>query len=150
MSAYTTIALVRPASGFTNSVLVTDAYVTQKIAYAGGLIDGKIGSVYQLPLASTPDLVAALGLEITVALLLMDQYGEEAADKDKGWEKRFNAAMAILEDIQKLETKLFDPTTGIELTRSQARRMAYFPTGASSDPSAENSTEPQITRGRTF
>lgn len=150
MSTYTTKALVRPASGFTDSTLVTDAYVDQKIAYAGGLIDGKIGAVYQLPLASTPDLIAAVALEMTVALLLMDQYGEEAADIDKGWEKRFNAAMAILEDVQALKTKLFNPSTGVELARSTARRMSYFPTGSSSDPEAENSTEPEITRARKF
>lgn len=145
---YTTSANVRPASGFTNATLVTDTYINLKIAYADGLIDGKIGSVYALPLASTPDLIASLSLELTISLLLMDQYGEEAADTDKGWEKRFNAVMAVLDDIVALKTKLF--VSGVELARSESRRIGYYPTGASSDPAATDTTKPIITRNRVF
>lgn len=152
--AYTTIAKVRVNAGFTDSALVADSIVTEKITYADGMINGKIGSVYQLPLAvggsaSTPDLIAMLSLEIATVLLLMSQYTEQAQDTDKGWEKRLKVAQGILDDLSKLKSRLFD-TSGNEFDRSTLKQPAFFPTRASSEASAENSTDPKFKMNKVF
>lgn len=148
-TAYTTIALVRPAAGMNNSTTIPDTYVTAKIAYATGVINGKVGDVYALPLSSVPDLVAWLALELTVVALFQDQYGDDAGDGDKSWKKRYDLCMQTLDDIQEQKMKLYD-TSGVELTRSDTKRPGYYPNAASSDPDATDSTEAKVTMNRRF
>lgn len=147
--AYTTKTLVRQASGFSDSTKVSDAYLDAKIAGADAVIDGKIGEAYTLPLASTPNIIAFLSLELTVAILFIDQYGEEAGDKDKGWQKRMDWIMAQLEEIRTGKIKLYG-TDGTEFARNTLKSPAYFPTEASSAVDATDSTQPTITRTRQF
>lgn len=142
--AYITKSDVRAATQMTDTTKITDAYLDAKIAYADGAINGKIGERYALPLSSTPNIIKFFSLELTVAVLFMDQYGEDAADKDKGWEKRINWLMKQLEEIRTGKMKLYNDTTGAELTRSTFGAMSFYPTAASSDPSADNSTAPNI------
>lgn len=47
---YTTVEKVRQDSGFVNNTNVTDAFISQKIIEAEGLINGYISRVYALPL----------------------------------------------------------------------------------------------------
>lgn len=148
--AYCTVQQVRDASGLTNSTNVPDAYITLKIGYADGLINGKIGEVYSLPLASTPNLIAAMSLEIAVALLFLDQYGEEAENTDKGWQKRLDFLVKQLEDIRLQKIKLYDDTTGTELTRTTLKNPAFLPNDTTSDPEYTDPTNPKITMNRVW
>lgn len=148
--AYTDVATVRAASGFSASAKVSDAYITTKITGADALIDSKVGERYQLPFSSTPNLVAWLALEIAVAVLFIDQYGEEAEDKDKGWKKRLDFLMKILEEIRTGKTKLFDATTGAELSRSDANLPSSHPSEATSAADAEDSTAAKLAMNDKF
>lgn len=150
MPAYTTSDLVRGATGMTDETLITDAYVDLKIAGATGLINGKIGDAYVLPLATVPDLIEWLALEITVCLLFMDQFGEETGDSDKGWDKRLKVLMLMLEDIRTLKTKLYDDSTGVELPHNSLLSPAFYPNAASDDPSYPNTTKSKITMNRRY
>ena len=142
--AYITKDEVRAATNMLNTTKIPDTYLDAKIAYADGAINGKIGERYTLPLSSTPNIIKFFSLEIAVAVLFMDQYGEDAADKDKGWEKRLNWIMKQLEEIRTGKMKLYNDTTGVELPRSSFGSMSFYPTATSSETSAEDSTAPQI------
>lgn len=147
--AYSTEVAVRAATGITDASKVTSATVVARIAYADSIINSKIGSVYTLPLSASCDIIVFLSLEIASLMVLLDNYGEETEEVDKGWSKRLKMAMGILEDIQEMKMQLFD-TAGAELTRNTIRQPAGFPTDASSDPTATNSTEPQLTMSQQF
>ena len=130
--AYVTKALVRSATGMTVSANISDTTIDTKIAYAQAVIDSKIGDVYALPLASVPDIIKFLALEITAATLYMDEYGEETENLDKGWEKRLKWAMAVLDDIQSLKMKLYG-TDGVELARSSNKLPSFYPTNVAEE-----------------
>lgn len=146
---YSTEAQVRAATGLTDASKITSATVVGRIAFADNIINGKIGSVYSLPLSASCDLISFLSLEIASMFLILDNYGEETQNTDKGWQKRWNATVGVLTDIQTLKTQLFD-VNGQELTRNTTRQPAGYPTDASSDPSAVNSTQPILTMGQQF
>lgn len=143
--AYSTVANVRKNTGLSNSTNISDAFITAKIAYADAVINSKIGGVYSLPLASTPDLIAFLSLEICSAMLYMGEYGEELQDSDKGWDKRMKIANDILDDIQSQKTKLYNTSTGEEYARASLLNPSFYPTEISSDPETEDSTAPYLT-----
>lgn len=147
--AYTTKTLVRQATGFSDSTKVSDTYLDAKIAGADSVIDGKVGEAYTLPFASTPNIIAFLSLELTTAILFIDQYGEEAGDKDKGWQKRMDWVMGQLEDIRTGKLKLYG-TDGTEFARNTLKSPGYFPTEASSAADAENTTAAKVTMSRRF
>lgn len=146
---YTDISAVRSATGFSDSSKVSDSYITAKITGADGIINGKVGEMYALPFAATPPMIAFLSLELTTAILFIDQYGEEAGDKDKGWQKRMDFLMDQLEDIRTGKMKLYD-SSGVELPRATAKKLGYYPTTATSSADAENSTQPSITKNQRF
>lgn len=152
--AYTTVSEVRTNSGFTDSSLVADGVITPKIAYAEGIINAKIATVYALPLAvggvaATPDLIAMLALEMATVLLLMAQYSEQAQDTDKGWEKRLKVVQATLDDIAKLKSKLIN-TSGVEFDRSNLTSAAYYPSRASEAADADPNTARKFEMNKKF
>jgi len=157
---YTTVAAIRAATGMNDATTIPDSYIAGKIVSATSVINGKIGDAYTLPLASVPGIIAQAASEITIALLYMDQYGEETKDSDKGWKKKLDlwlndnetasSPLGLLIQIQKLKTKLYEDTTGAELARSTLRNPAFYPNAASSDPETPNSTAPTLTMGRKF
>ena len=146
---YSTIADVRAITGMSSSVKIPDATITAKIVAADAIINAKIGAVYQLPLSATCDMITMLSNEIASLLLTMDIYGEETQNTDKGWERKMKAFYNMLEDIRQLKMRLFD-TNGAELSRITTRQPGFYPTDASSDPGAVNSTQPKITMNEKF
>lgn len=148
--SYTTIALVRAATGFNDVTLFPDVFIQSKIDGAQGQIDAKIGDAYTLPLPSTPPLIITnAALELAVTLLYIDQFGQETKDGDKGWEKRWNYVMnedeakgplGVVVAIQRLKSKLYDPSTGKELPRNALYEVS----------SAPSSGDPQQTMDRVF
>lgn len=147
--AYTTIADVRAVTGLNDVNKVSDATITAKISFADATINAAIGSIYQLPLSASNDLVTFLSLELSAVMLEMDTYGEETQNLDKGWTKRMTFINTQLENIRQLQTRLFD-SSGIELTRNTTRQPSGYPDAASSDPSAVNSTQAQLTMDATY
>lgn len=141
--SYTTIALVRTATGFNDAALFSDAYIQSKIDGADGQIDSLIGDAYLLPLPSTPKMIASASLELTVAMLFIDQYGYEAKDGDKNWQKRWDLVLnedpakgplGIAVRVQKGKAKLYSPTTGLELPRSSLFSVSSWPDDTTEGP----------------
>lgn len=148
--AYSTIAKVRVASGLSSSALVADAIITEKLGYADSLIDAAVGAAYALPLSdATCGLIVHLSTEITAAILMLEQYSEEAADTDKGWQKRLDFLMKQLEMIRIGKLRLYT-SAGVELTRAATDVPAHYPTVASSEPDATDTTEAKLTMNQTF
>lgn len=146
--AYTTETAVRAATGFSNATNITQATIVAYIADADSVINSYIADVYVLPLAislvaSTPDIVEMLSRHITVGLLYANEFGEESEDTDKGWKKRMDWAMGILEKIQSRKLKLRN-ASGVEYDRTTLKNPSFYPTDSSSEPDAEDTTEPQI------
>jgi len=147
--AYTTITLVRSASGFANVTNIPDATVTAYISDADSVINAALGERYSIPLSETPEIIETISRHITVGLLYANEYGEETNDTDKGWENRVNWAMDQLEKIKTGILKLYG-TTGDELTRATLHQPASYPTSASSEEDATDSTAPKFTMNKTF
>lgn len=152
--AYTTEASVRAATGFSNTTNISQATVVAYIADADSVINSYIADVYTLPLAissveSTPDIIEMLSRHITVGLLYANEYGEESEDTDKGWKKRMDWAMGILEKIQNRKLKLRN-SNGVEYDRSTLKNPSFYPTSASSEPDATDTTEPRITMNQEY
>lgn len=160
--SYVLVADVRGPSGFTDATAFPDNYIQGKIDAARDLINGKIGDAYTLPLNPIPDIIVQANLEIAIALLQIDQYGDEAKDGDKGWARRLNLylndptdggdkgkPMGILVQIQNLKLKLMS-SSGVELQRNSLRKPAFYPTNSSSAATGSASTAPVITKGRKF
>jgi len=146
--AYTTIQAVRDATGMQNSTKIPDAYISLKIDYGTGIINSAVARRYTLPI--THDMLSFLNLEIAVALLFMDQYGENSEDTDKGWERRLKFLMGELEKIATGEVQLRDPSTGAELPRTALGQPSFYPNAASSDPSAPDSTQPKFRMNKVY
>lgn len=147
--AYTTEAAVRAATGFSDASLITTGTITTYIADADSVINSKIADQYSLPLSSTPEVIEMVSRHITVGLLYADEYGEETEDSDKGWQKRMDWAMGVLDDIKAGKMKLYN-TSNDELTRSTLKQPVFKPTTASSEAGAEDSDEPKITMNQQF
>lgn len=150
MALYTTIAQVRTASGFTDDTKISDAYVTAKIDYAESYINAVISQVYTLPLSSVPGLIATMATEMAKYALYMDEYGEETENLDKGWRVAMEALYADLQKIADRKIKLVDDSTGTELPTNGLKSPSFFPTNASSDPSAVDNTAPKFTMNQQF
>lgn len=79
-----------------------------------------------------PPMLEALATEISVAYLLITEYGPEAQDTDKDGFKRLAQWVDVLKMIAKKQEKLFD-FTDTELSRSSTKRLSSFPVTGSLD-----------------
>lgn len=152
--AYIEVDVIREATGFSDDEKISDDKIELYIANAGSVIDSYIGDVYVLPLAisgtgTVPSIIETICQHITVGLLYADEYGEESEDSDKGWQKRMDWAMKLLEKIQKQTIKLRNDS-GVEFDRTSFKSPSYYPTEESSDPDAEDSTAPKLTMNQRF
>jgi len=139
---YTDVATIRAASGFNIDTNITDETIERYIGQADSVIDIYISDAYTLPLASVPEIIQMLSEYITIAILNTNEYGEESQDSDKGWQKRMDFAMSLLEKIQKRKLKL-KGDDGTELATTSLYDPSFRPTLASSQPGEED--EPRIT-----
>jgi len=146
--AYCTVQQVRDATGMQNTTKIPDSYITLKIDYGTGLINSAVARRYVLPI--THDMLSFLNLEIAVALLFMDQYGENSEDTDKGWERRLKFLTGEIEKIANGEVQLRDPSTGAEMPRTTLGQPSFHPSLASSDPAATDSTQPKFTMNKVY
>lgn len=128
---YTDVATIRAASGCADDALILDATIERYIGQADSVIDSYISDVYTLPLASVPDIIQMISEYITIAILNTNEYGEESQDSNKGWQKRMDFALSLLEKIQKRKIKLKD-ATGAELATSGLTEPSFRPNAATS------------------
>lgn len=147
--SYSTVADVRMATGFNNVDNIATATVTTYIDMGDAIINSYIGSVYVLPLSTSSSLVQSLSIQIATALLYINEFGEENQNTNRAWEKRLKIATNICDNIRQLKMRLYDDS-GNELSRNSTRTPAFYPTNASSQPSAVNSTAPKITMDGQF
>jgi len=149
--AYTTIEAVRKASGFTDATKVSDDYIQSKIDYAEGYINAVLAQVYTLPIVGiAPALLKEIAREMAKYGLYMDEYGEETENLDKGWRSGMEALQLDLQKIAERKLRLIDDSTGLELATNGIKSPSFYPTDASSDPLAINSTSPKFTMNQKF
>lgn len=135
--AYTDVETLRIITGFTgvdedDDYLVSDDTINRAILQAEAIVNGAVASVYLLPFATTPDLVASITEQIAKALLYAEEYGEETENLDKGWKKTFDFQLAILDKIKNGRIFLID-STGQEYPRSKIKLPAFYPNDISND-----------------
>lgn len=147
--AYTTKAIVRAATGFSDATKISDTTLDLYIADADSVINAKIADIYTLPLSETPSIIGTISRHITVALLYANEYGEESEETDKGWKKRMDWALKLLDDIQSQKIKLYT-TAGAELARSSLKKPVSRPDDTSSDPDTDDNTAPYLTMNKEF
>jgi phage gp36-like protein len=86
---------------------VDDVVVDRALGDATALIDGYIGKVYTLPLATVPDMLVKLSADIARFYL----HGE-GVEKDSPIRIAYNDAMAYLRDVAKGLIQLIDVGSG--------------------------------------
>lgn len=154
MSTYCAVADVRTGTGFNNNANITDGTIEQYIEMTVSIINAIIGSTYQLPIDVdvTPcALLTNIAIQMSTALLYMNEYGEDSQDNTgKSWKDRYALAEKIANDVKLLKKRLFDDDTYLELPRNDTRLPTFFPTAASSDPNAPCTTAPQITMDQIY
>lgn len=146
---YSLQADVRTQTPFKDSTLIGDAYITQKIAEADGIIDAVIGEVYVLPLASTPEIIESLSKALASCLLIQEQDTNIEVQPGIKIADFLKTQMDILEGIRTRKLKLFDGS-GDELPLRDRVLPGFYPDATSSDPAATNSTAPKFTMNQQF
>ena len=130
--AYTTETIVREESSFKDDTKILDAYVERAIAQADAVIDGKVGQMYVLPLASTPTLVQHISTQLAIYFLLADQNLNLEVAKGVDINEATEAAMKLLDKIAGGDLKLFDGN-GDEFTIRSHRKPSGYPNQTSTD-----------------
>jgi phage gp36-like protein len=123
---YTTIQDVRVSAGVSDNTNFSDEYVGKKIDMAEGIIDGKLGDIYVLPLEEVPDMLKAIALNLSTAMLFIDQYGDETEGLGIDGQKMFDNTMDNLDLIWKQKVKL-RKANGTELLRSSLMIPSGYP-----------------------
>ena len=147
--AYSLEAEVRAASPFKNDTLIPGSYMDDRIEEADGIIDGKIGDAYSLPLSETPPLIRMASIKIACYLIFMDQNTNIEVMPGVDIIDEFNRQLELLEQIRTRKIKLYD-TNGDELAVSDVILPAFYPNDTSSADTATDSTAPKITMNKQF
>lgn len=142
---YTTEAIVRAESPFKDSALIDSTYVDRAIAQADDLIDSIIGSVYSLPLSTTPSIIQDVSTTLAIINLLRDQNLNIEIANGVDMESKAEDAMNTLEMIRTRKIKLY--SSGSELATSDLIKPAYYPTTAST---SSGDTEAKFTMNKVF
>jgi phage gp36-like protein len=145
--AYTTVAQVRASTGFTDDTKITDDYINGYITQADAMIDGALLYRYQLPLASTPSLIANLAEDIVIAFLYQNAYGEESQGTDKGSDDRFTEIFDRIEAIRSGAMRLVD-SSGDEYATSTITHPSSTPNNT--DTVAGGAAELRMTMNKVF
>lgn len=147
--AYCLEADIRKQSPFKDVLLITPAYVTQKIAEADNIINGAIGGTYTLPLNPVPDTIVNISKELTTLIIFQEQDKNIEVQPGINIQAEWKTLMDALNAIALRKLKLFD-SNGIELPLNSSALPSGYPNNTSSDPSYPNSTAPRFTMGQKF
>lgn len=114
--AYATVDEVRNFSGFRGNNAILDEHFQELIDDAENTINGYIGKIYTLPLASVPGLIRQLCWYLAGGNMLLKEYGAEGLDTQRDGEKWIRFAKDILQKIAEGDIGLFD-SDGSELAK---------------------------------
>lgn len=101
---------------------VTDEMINTYIKRAGAIIDAYVGQRYVLPIRppyTTPDMLEAIALDITVFLLYQALYTSNAPNMDEYQERRYDIALKRLDDIR-------NGKLNIPLLPLESQKDAYY------------------------
>jgi len=146
MAIYTTLEEVRISTGTQDNSNISDAYIESKIDMADGIINGKIGDVYNLPLVSVPNILKAIALNLASSLVYIDQFGNETEGTGIDGQKLFDSTMDTLDLIWKQQVKLRD-SEGNELTRRNFLQPTGYPNATTT---ADGTTSRSFTKEKVF
>lgn len=135
-----TVTLWSKGAGDSGEVTITstDPQTVSGITATGGTVT-----------ETAPPLVEMLATEIAGAYLLMVDYGPESQDTTKEGQSRLALCTTTLEAIRDKKEKLFD-FQGNELANSSTKSLSFYPTTASDDPEAVDSTGNRFTMTKKF
>lgn len=145
--SYSSIADLRIQTPFKDSTLITDAYITQKISEADSIINAAIGETYDLPLASTPEIIENLSKNIATCLLLQEQNLNIEVQQGVSIKDFWDTQMSILESLRTRKLKLFDDS-GDELALTSRIVPQFYPDEASE--TSDDPTAPLFTINQKF
>jgi len=146
---YSVVADIRTQTAFKDDSLITDTYITQKIAEADDIIDSVIGEVYVLPLDSNPNSIVSLSKSMTSCLLYQEQNINFEVEAGVPVNDFCKSLLDRLEAIRTRLIKLYDDD-GDELTITERIKPQYHPTVTSSEESATDSTAPKFSMNKEF
>lgn len=106
--AYTTVAIVRAESAFKDSAKIADSVIQRAIDEMENFIDGKIGAVYVLPLASTPVMLQGINTTLAVYELIKDQNLNIEIASGVNLQQMVADAVAMLDEIATRKQRLID------------------------------------------
>ncbi len=150
--AYSTNDNIRQEAGFTGNTNITDARITSFKGAATSHMDGIIGRVYSLPLASTPSIVELIERKLAAGHMLLEEYGEQAEGMGKDGQKKVDWAEEMLRMIEEGLLRLVD-TSGVELSKASLITMRGLPnknTGTDKTDDADKDDPPMTEIGMKF
>ena len=130
--SYTTETIVRKRSPFKDLTNIGTVYVNNKIDEADSVINSMIGSIYQLPLSETPDMIREASTVLTMFKLIEDQNLNLEIANGVNVTDAIDNVMEMLDMIRKRKLKLYDSNFD-ELTVNDLLKPSFYPTQASSD-----------------
>ena len=138
--AYSNITNVREEAGFTGNSNVVDSKITAYLNAANSHVDGVLGRLYSVPLASTPSVVELIERKLAAGHLLLDEYGEQAEGTSKDGNEKVKWAEDMLDAIQKGLVELRD-TSGNLLTQNTRITMAGWPDSSAGTDKTDQGTK---------
>ncbi|MEE8151278.1 MAG: phage protein Gp36 family protein [Nitrosomonadaceae bacterium] len=130
--AYTTDAIIRSESPFKSATKIVTATMTRVIAQADNFIDGKIGGVYLLPLASTPAMIQEISTTLATYNLIKDQNLNIEIASGVNLTQMMEDVLALLDQIKDRKLKLFT-TLGVELDLVSTIKVGFYPNDADTE-----------------
>lgn len=130
--AYTTIAIVRAESAFKDSNKIADAVIQRAIDEMTYFINGKVGAVYTLPLASTPTILQSVNTSLAVYELIRDQNLNIEIASGVNVQQMVDSALELLEQIQERKLRLI-ATDGTEYATVDQIKVGFYPNDADTD-----------------
>lgn len=137
---YSTATKVRDEAGFTGNNNILDATITSYIDAATSHIDGKIGRIYTLPLASTPAIIELIERNLAAGYLMLDEYGTQGEGTSKDGNAKIKWAESMLESIEKGVIELVN-TSGVVLTQNNRIGMSGMPLDSTGTDKTDESTK---------
>lgn len=136
--AYTTTTIVRAESAFKDSTKISETVVQRAIDEMANFIDGKVGSVYTLPLATAPVVLQGINTTLAVYELIKDQNLNIEIALGVNLQQMVTDAIATLDEIAGRKQKLLN-ASGEEYALVSQIKVKGYP----NDDDTEDGTAPR-------
>lgn len=132
MANYTSETIIRAESAFKDSTKVSSTVVVRAADEMANFINGKIGSVYVLPLDSTPAILQSINTTLAVYELIKDQNLNIEIASGVNLQQMVSDALSLLDQIATRKLKLFD-SSGVEYPLVSQVSVGFYPNDADTD-----------------